>query len=104
MNNKTIIVLIFAVSLAIAMMLQSGDDRLKQLINIQNNNEYVYFEYMDSNHIKVTALKAVWLTDNYSEGDTILLNPKEFVLLKLPEDEYNISVGNGDDDVMSFTF
>lgn len=95
----TMIVLIL-----IQLALSSCGHKLQQLIDAQNNNEYVYFEYMDSKHIKVTALKAVWFTDNYPAGDTILLNTHEFVLVKLPDDEYNISVGNGNDDVMSFTF
>ena len=91
-------------AIVVLLFTMSCGHRLQQLIDTQNRQDYCYFEYVDMKHIKVTAKKAIWLTDGYPAGDTILLNPKEFILLKLPDDEYNVSVGNGDDDVMSFTF
>lgn len=81
--------------------LSSCGNKLHQLIDAQNNQDYCHFEYVDMRHIKATAKMAIWLSDG---SDTVLLNPKEFILLELPDDEYNVSVGNGNDDVMSFTF
>ena len=92
----TMIVLIL-----IQLALSSCGHKLQQLIDVQNNQDYCHFEYVDQKHIKATAKMAIWLSNG---ADTVLLNPREFILLKLPDDEYNVSVGNGDDDVMSFTF
>lgn len=76
---------------------------LKKEIMENNKNVYLKFEYQDKQHILATAKIAVWLTNGY-KGDTILLNPGEKVLLTLPDDEYSVSVGNGNDDVQTFIF
>ena len=41
---------------------------------------------------------AIWLAAGYP-GDTVLLNTHDDIILNIPDDEFNISVGNGNDDV-----
>ena len=63
--------------------------------NLSTQNEYVSFEYINERQIKAEAIQAIWLAGGYP-GDTIILNPGEFVILKVHEDDLNVSVGNGE--------
>jgi len=73
---------------------------LQRELRKHNGNSYVHFEYLNEKEIRVQALQAIWLTAGYP-GDTIILNPKETQKLNVPDDEMNITIGNG---VIMITF
>jgi len=75
----------------------------REVLRNNRDNEYLIFEYIDEYRIRATALKAIWLTVGYP-GDTILLNTHDDIILNVPDDEFNVSVGNGNDDVKDFIF
>ena len=59
----------------------------------QSGNPLVEFQYLDNGHILAKARRAVWFAEY--QGDTILLNKGDSLLLYLPDDEYNVSFGAG---------
>ncbi len=66
-------------------------------------SELVDFKYVDEFNILVKAKTAIWLTTN-NTTDTILLNTGESVILKAPDDEFDVYLGTGNDDVTLFIF
>lgn len=98
--EKKVFTVIFYVLLFLCVGFCACTSRLEEMANIQENDQ-VEFDVIDQTHMLIKAKVAVWVS--YNPGDTILLNPGEFILKHIPARisrarprNIQISVGIGD--------